>query len=141
MTQIVRRRLVPWDQETLFQVAADIESYPEFIPNCQATRIIDRSEETLLVQNHFRWGLLSKRFLSRAVIKKPQSIEVVSVDAFPLKFLLRWSFEPAESGTEVVFEMELDMPGTGLSQLLAGALEDKVQMIESAYLRRVEAMI
>jgi coenzyme Q-binding protein COQ10 len=137
MSRVVRSYRSPYDQQTLFAVAADIESYPAFLPNCVDTRIVERHDNRLLVDNHFRWGVIEKCFKTRARLQSPTLIEVESVDAFPVRFSLCWHFTPLEVGTAVRFEMEISVAAPGAGILLNRVIRRQSEDVERAFLRRV----
>ena len=137
MTRVVRNYRSPHDQRTLFAVAADIESYPAFLPNCVDARIVQQNGGHLLVDNHFRWGVIDKRFKTRARLESPDYIEVESVDAFPVKFSLRWQFKPLDRETEVRFEMDISVAAPGAGILLNRIIRRQAEDVERAFLRRV----
>ena len=48
MTQHSEIRTVPYNPDKMFDLVADVEKYPEFLPWCIASRVI-QSEKSLLI--------------------------------------------------------------------------------------------
>ena len=137
MSRVERCYRSPYDQQMLFAVAADIESYPAFLPNCVDARILQRSDDRLLVENHFRWGVIDKRFRTRARLESPDFIEVESIDAFPVSFSLRWHFKHLENETEIRFMMDISVAAPGAGILLDRLIRRQAEDVERAFLMRV----
>jgi Polyketide cyclase / dehydrase and lipid transport len=50
VTQHSESRVVPYTADALFQVVADIERYPEFLPWVVALRVLSRQEQALIAE-------------------------------------------------------------------------------------------
>ncbi len=137
MARAVRRSVLPYDLDLLFDVAVDVERYPEFLPDCKSARVLRRDGDVLTCDNLYGWGPLTTRFRSRTTVTYPHDITVRSLDGFPVRFLLRWTFAPRDTGTEVGFEMELDLPGPGMKRIVRMLMDHKARDIETAFRRRV----
>ncbi|HEY9081510.1 type II toxin-antitoxin system RatA family toxin [Magnetovibrio sp.] len=135
MQPIVLQRVVALSPDQLFAVAANIEAYPEFVPNCVATRIRQRTDDTWLVDNVFRWGPVPIRFRTRATMRPPREIDIRSIDSVLIDLSLKWRFVAYDGGTEVTFEMALDLPGPKLG-LMEQSLRKQAEAFERAFLAR-----
>lgn len=117
-------RFPVYSAEQLFALVADIESYPQFVPGCVATRILERRDDgTWLVDNVFGFGPLRSRFHTTARFDAPQRLEIVSQDGPWRRFAMVWRFTPdadgcrADADVEVAFRLPLleTLARTGLS--------------------------
>ncbi len=136
MQPIALQRIVDQSPDELFAVAANIEAYPEFIPGCVATRIRDRKDNIWLVDNVFRWGPVPIRFRTRATLDAPHAIDIKSIDSVLIDLSLSWRFNKQEAGTEVTFEMTLNLPGPKLD-FFEQTMRQHAETIERAFLKRV----
>jgi len=135
MEPIVFHRIVAFTPDELFAVAADIEAYPEFLPNCVATRIKQRDGNVWLVDNVFRWGPVPIRFRTRATLDAPHRIDIRSIDSLLIDLSLSWGFRAHGSETEVTLEMTLNLPGPKLG-FLEHTMRQQAEAIERAFLAR-----
>ncbi len=137
MTSIIVRRTVPYRPEQLFDVAADIEDYPNFLQNCAATRVVRQSGDTWVVDNVFRWGPVPLRFRTQAFLSRPHAIHIETLKTEPVKLNLSWAFTPQDEGTEVALSMalELDMPLIG--GLMSDFLNREAEATQQAFLEEV----
>ncbi len=98
-------RSVCYSPERMFDLVADIESYPRFVPGYRAVRILSR-KEGLLVEQSVGFGAFSFDFRSRAELERPESIRVHTEEGpFPVA-LIEWSFMAADAGCRVHFGMD-----------------------------------
>ena len=137
-------RFPHYSAEQLFALAADIESYPQFVPGCIATRILERRPDgTWLVDNVFGFGPLRQRFLSRATPEPPERLAIVSRDGPWRRFAMLWRFTPEGPGCRVDVEVELafrspllaSLAGAGLAAVeprIVRAFEERAQRLYSS---------
>lgn len=114
------KRVVPVDLKTAFDVAADVERYPSFLPFCKAARIAQQNEDVLVVDNVFGVGPIRTRFRSRAVLSAPASISVTSSDPPFGELRIEWTFQALEKErTQVSFSLSATFLSPQTETLLA----------------------
>ena len=64
----------PYTREQMFDLAADVESYEEFLPGWHGARIYKREGDLYYVEQEIGYGLVRKRFTSKAILKRPERI-------------------------------------------------------------------
>jgi len=116
----------------LFSVAADIESYPAFIPWCRSARIVERGEDVWRVENHFGAGPVDVSFTTLARPSGPDLLEITSTDGPFRDFRLTWRFSDLEGGggarAEASYRLSLKSPLLqGLAALSMGEVERRVE--------------
>ncbi len=139
MSSVVIHRTAPFTAEELFHIAADIESYPTFLPNCVATRIAKRDGNTWLVDNVFRWGPVPLKFQTEAQLDPPRTITIQSVNAPLMKMNIKWNFDQQGNQTKVTLELDLKLPGPEF--LVSDAVEREAQAIENAFMKYAEKVL
>lgn len=82
----------------LFEIVADVERYPEFVPGCLATRVIVRQEDRWLVENRYAVGPVPVSFRSHAYPEPPWSLRIVSEDGPWKRLDLHWTFDAEDDG-------------------------------------------
>ena len=93
------KRCLPYSAQQLFDLVADVERYPEFLPWCQSVRIINRRENEILAEVVIGYKMLRESFLSKDVLTPPGSetagrIDVEYCDG-PFRYLNNsWVFTP-----------------------------------------------
>ncbi|RIV16195.1 type II toxin-antitoxin system RatA family toxin, partial [Klebsiella pneumoniae] len=103
MPQFETRRPVKHSPERMYNLVADVEKYPEFLPLCDGLTVRSRKEretKTLLVADMtVGYKAIRETFTTQVLLKPEESaIDVKYLDG-PFKYLdNRWRFEPTEDG-------------------------------------------
>jgi len=71
-------RILPFRCEQVFDLAADIERYPDFLSGWISARILKREATVLHVEQVLGIGPLRIQFGSEAVLHRPERIDVTS---------------------------------------------------------------
>lgn len=87
-------RIVALPPESLFDVVADVESYPDFVPLMRDARIVRRDASGYETVQTLALGLFAHRFQTRTELVRPKQISVVSSDRSFCRFDIRWTFVP-----------------------------------------------
>lgn len=118
MPNVTYQHRVPFAAALVFDLVADVERYPLFLPGWQQARILDRHDNVLMVEQTLGgWGL-SWRFRTRATLDRPELIRIETTE-HPFKHLLQlWRFQPIdEASTLVSLKADYalgDLPARGL---------------------------
>jgi coenzyme Q-binding protein COQ10 len=121
----------PHTPEEMFELVADVERYPEFLPLCTGLRVIKRTQdgegrETLVAEMSVGYRSIAERFTTRVVLdRRALDIHVSYIDG-PFRYLEnRWEFRPGESGgCAVHFSIEYEFRSMALG-LVMGAMFDR----------------
>src|SRR5262245_66245495 len=100
MPQFATIRRVPHSAGDMFALVADVERYPEFVPLCQALRIISRTRqgetETIMATMTVAYKMIRESFTSEVRLDKPAGEIRVRYHDGPFRSLDNlWSFKPA----------------------------------------------
>ena len=76
----------------LFDLVADVERYPEFLPWVIAARIYRSHGQTLWVDMTIAKGFIRKRFSTIALLDRPHRITINSHDPLFERFEQKWIF-------------------------------------------------
>jgi len=94
MPQISRTALVPYSAEQMYQLVNDVKSYPEFLPGCTGSRVLEASPTQMTAAVDVSKAGISKTFTTRNTLTNNQSILMQLVDG-PFKQLMGgWRFTP-----------------------------------------------
>jgi coenzyme Q-binding protein COQ10 len=123
-------------QGDLFRLAADIKSYPAFVPFCRRTRILARQDDALTVANTFGFGPFSETFVSRARLDPPRGLVIASEDGPWRRFLLNWRFEPVGDGCRLSFDVTFEFATAWRNRVAVFAAADFERRVIGAFERR-----
>ncbi len=109
----------------MFDLVADVASYPHFLPWVMATRIRSDDGTEMLADMVVGFGALRETFTSRVHKNRPEAISVDYVDG-PLKKLENiWEFKPTNgNGCEITFLVEFNFRNA-VFEALAGQYVDR----------------
>lgn len=169
MPRFETTRPVRHSPQTMFDLVADIERYPEFVPMCESLVIRRRSKDdagnaTLTADMAIGYKMIREVFTTRVVLEParegaPPRIVVSYIDG-PFRHLEnRWTFFPADSlgpasrepattslagpspvGCRVQFFIDYEFKSRTF-QLLAGAVFEKVfRKMAEAFEARADAL-
>lgn len=76
--------------ERMFDLVADVERYPEFLPLMREARIVGHFDGGYETEQTLALGPLTHRFRTRTQLDRPRSIVVTSDDGIFCLFDIRW---------------------------------------------------
>jgi len=114
-------RRLPYTPEQMFDLVADVERYPEFIPWVTAVRIRSDSATEMVADLIVGFKGLRETFTSKVGKTRPTAIHVDYLDG-PLKYLRNdWTFRPDGTGCQVDFSVDFEFKSR-MFELLAGQM-------------------
>ena len=125
-------RRVPFTPQQMFDLVADVERYPEFLPLCEALvvkrRAHDGGAEVVIADMTVGYKAIRETFSSRVTLRAdvPEVlVEGITNSLGPFQKLQnRWQFHPATGGCDIDFFIAYEFKSTML-QMLVGALFDR----------------
>ena len=105
MPQFSTRRRVGHPADDMFDLVADIERYPEFVPLCRAMRVMRRTQladrEIVVAEMQVAYKLIKESFTSRVtLIRGERTILVEYLDGPFRRMENRWTFRPLDGAGE-----------------------------------------
>lgn len=137
-----QRRVMLYRAEQIFDLVADVERYPEFLPMWEEAKIVKRGRNVYHTDQVVRVGLLRTQFRSKTALRRPRHIEVTSCDGFFRRFSIGWHFAqaPGGEGCEVVCDLVWEVHSSMLQSILQLALAEAGRSIITAFERRAQAL-
>ncbi len=141
------RRYMPYTAEQMFDLIANVEKYPDFLPWCSAARIRSRTagpdgSEVVDADLVISFKVYRERFTSRVVLKPAtRQIDVAYLDG-PFRYLdNHWTFEPSgDGGCHVDFFVDFEFRSRTLQMVIGAVFNQAMQRIVRAFERRAEAL-
>ena len=131
----------------MFDLVADVEQYPRFVPFCRALKVRRRERgeggtEVLIADMTVAYKLIKETFTSRVAQNRSQlSIDVKYLNGPFSRMENRWAFHPiSDNACEVEFFLFYEFKSRAFA-LLMGAMFDAVfRRFASAFERRADAL-
>lgn len=128
----------------MFALVADVESYPEFVPMCEALTVRSEKERDgvriLVADMTVGYKAIRETFTSQVVLKPEESlIEVRYIDG-PFRFLQnRWFFEEVSEGVcDIHFFIEYEFKNRMLGMLMGAMFDRAFRMFTDAFEKRAD---
>lgn len=132
----------PYSAEQLFDLVADVERYPDFLPFWAGVRILRREGDSLRVEQSIRLPLVRLRFLSEAELNRPRRLRIITNQA-PFRSLeITWSFkEPKESECLVRLDASYSFRSRHTAALVERFLEPAIRQYVKAFEHRARDVL
>lgn len=140
MREMHRSALVPYSAEQMFDLVERVEHYPQFLPWCTGTRLLERTEEIVAATVEVGWRELHVRVTTRNEKRRPEWMAIHMQDGSFRHFFGEWKIAPlGDLGCRIDFLLRYELALH--SETLAGPLIDRAanQMVD-AFVRRAEAV-
>ncbi|MGE0079889.1 MAG: type II toxin-antitoxin system RatA family toxin [Thiohalomonadaceae bacterium] len=133
-------RHVPYTVEQMFDLVADIERYPEFVPGYREARALSREAGRLRARQRVGIGVIGASFDSEAELDRPHHIRVRSHERPFHMLAIDWHFEREGAGCCVQCLAEFHL-ADGLAALALAPWTDLLaHRLTEAFVRRARAL-
>ncbi|MGO9389517.1 type II toxin-antitoxin system RatA family toxin [Rhodoblastus sp.] len=134
--------------QQMFDLVADVESYPQFVPLCQSLRVRRRfagqgGSETLIADMEVGYKAIKEKFASRVALDRDgRRIDVEYVDG-PFSHLENsWLFAEAEGGQcRVDFFIAYEFRSRALATLMGHMFDAAFRKFASAFEERADQVL
>ncbi|SET84169.1 type II toxin-antitoxin system RatA family toxin [Oceanicella actignis] len=142
------KRRVPYSAAEMYALIADVKSYPEFLPWCEAARVRSRRPgdepgvEVMEADLVISFKVFRERFGSRVTLRPDERrIDVEYLDG-PFRHLRNhWRFVEVEPGScEIDFFVDFEFRSSVLQALIGMVFNEAMQRIVRAFESRAEAL-
>lgn len=104
MPQVNRSALVSFSAQQMYDLVNDVENYPEFLPGCSGSKLIESSDTALVASVDVSKAGIKKTFTTSNTMEPGRKITLTLVDG-PFKSLSGyWLFTPLD---ELACKVEL----------------------------------
>lgn len=141
MTTHRETREVGLPAEQVFEMVADVERYPEFLPSWQDARVIGREDNGYDTEQTVGMGLLMRHFLTHTTLDRPRRILVTSHDDLFRQFEIAWEFQQmADGGCRIQFALDFSVQSWLLAPAFDMLMIPTASSMISAFERRAQAL-
>ncbi len=138
------RRVRHWASD-MFDLVADVERYPEFVPLCQSLKVRNRStqnggREVIVADMTIAYKLIRETFTSRVTLdRNAQTILVEYLQGPFQRMNNRWSFRPADDHScDVEFFLAYEFRSRALALLMGNVFDAAFRRFSAAFERRAD---
>ncbi|MGE6783180.1 type II toxin-antitoxin system RatA family toxin [Ensifer adhaerens] len=146
MPHFETNHVVKHTAEQMFDLVADVEQYPQFLPLCEALTVRSRKERDgkvlLLADMTVGYKAIRETFTTQVLLNKAErTIDVKYIDG-PFKYLdNRWRFEPSGEGQSIVhFDIDYEFKSRILGALMGSMFDRAFRMFSDAFEKRADSI-
>ena len=134
-------RLLPYTPEQLFDLVADVERYPEFLPWCLGARVRERTADTITADLLIGFKVVRERFTSRVVLGRPRRIDVSYTEG-PFRYLNNhWEFIAKADGACLIdFYVDFEFRSRMLQKIIGVLFNEAVKRMVGAFEARARQL-
>ncbi len=128
------KRVLPYTKEQLFDLVAQVDRYPEFLPWCLGCRVKSRTDEEVVADMVIGFKVFREGFTSRVHLNKPDRVDVAYENG-PFKYLdNHWIFNDMGDGTtEIDFYVDFEFRSKILQTAIGAVFNEAVRRMISAF--------
>jgi coenzyme Q-binding protein COQ10 len=147
MPEFSTTRRVQHAAAKMFDLTADVERYPEFVPLCRALKVRTRipepeGVEVLVADMTVAYKFVQESFVSRVTLDRPNLKILVEYLEGPFSHLEnRWAFHPiGERSCNVDFYIQYEFRDRMLAVLMGSMFDVAFRRLAAAFERRADAI-
>jgi len=144
MPSYATERQVQHSATEMFDLVADVESYPRFVPLCERLEVRGRAaaneKEVLVADMTISFKLIRETFTSRVTLDRPAlKISAAYLDG-PFRHLdNRWTFKPLSDDRSMVsFSIDYEFRSRTLSALMGAVFDRAFRKFADAFEARAD---
>ena len=145
MPEFQTKRRVRHSAPNMFDLVADVERYPQFVPLCRAMKLRSRTEQpdgkvVIVAEMTVAYKLIRETFRSRATLDRPNlRILVEYLDGPFSRMENRWEFQPVEDRLcDVKFFIAYEFRSRMLGMLMGAMFDTAFRRFAVAFEKRAD---
>ncbi len=133
-------RVFPYAPPAVFEIVADVERYPEFLPWVIGARILRRGHNSFDAEVLVGFKMIRERYTSHVALNRPHAIDVRYTHG-PFRHLVnRWQFAASPEGCRVDFYIEFEFRSRILQKLIGALFGEAVRKMVAAFESRARQL-
>ena len=140
-TRIQRSALLPYPAQALYDLVNNVASYPQFLPWCSSSEILEVSETHMLASLEVAKGGIGQRFVTRNVLLPGQRIEM-NLQEGPFTSLNGvWEFKAlGDKACKISLDLTFDYAGPLVRATLGPLFNQAANTMVDAFCQRAKQL-
>ena len=125
----------------MFRLVDDVDSYSEFLPWCNRSEVLSRSNDTVEATLELHKGAVSKTFSTRNTLRENEAIDLELLGG-PFRHLSGgWTFQSlGAQGSKVTLEHEFEFESRMVDMMFGAFFEETCNSLVDAFTARAVAV-
>lgn len=127
----------PFSATQMYDLVADVASYPDFLPWCLATRIRSNDGHIMIADMVIGFKMIREKYTSEVTLFPGKEVQIVYKNG-PFKYLnSHWKFDEEPDGTCTIdFFVDFEFRSALLQKVMGAVFNEAVQLMMSAFEKR-----
>lgn len=135
------KKVLPYTPRQMYDLVADVERYPEFLPWCLASRIRRREGNVMFADLVIGFKMVRERFTSRVELNDAACRINVQYTDGPFQYLNNhWIFSEHETGCCVDFFVDFEFRSKMLQKIMGLLFNEAVRRMVHAFETRADQL-
>lgn len=141
MATVSKSVIVPHPAGRMFQLVDDVESYPDFLPWCSASKVLERTDTLTRARLEIDYQGLKSRFTTVNTKHAPRRMDL-ELEEGPFERLKgRWTFTPlGDEGSRVELKVDYELASRSMDRLLAPVFGHIMETLVDRFVARAESL-
>jgi len=127
-------RHLAYKPEQMFDLVADVSSYPDFLPWCKGARIRSQSDELIVADLIIGFKSFTEKFTSHVTLDKVNNRVDVNYKDGPFKYLENhWVFTSENEGCKIDFYVDFEFKSKLLQAMIGLVFNEAVIKMVNAF--------
>lgn len=147
MKQVHRSVLLWFSAQEMFDLVADVDHYPQFLPWCNQAQVLERHVDGLTARLGLSYSGIKQSFTTRNTHVHGQSIHVSLVDG-PFSLLEgHWTFQglsspqPGRSACKVELDLRYAFSSRALELVVSPVFDKVASTLVESFVQRAESVL
>ncbi|WP_024851345.1 type II toxin-antitoxin system RatA family toxin [Hydrogenovibrio kuenenii] len=139
MKKIIRSALLPYSALEVYNIVNDVAAYPEFLPWCGGSEVIESNETMMVASVTIAKAGLKQTFVTQNTLKPGESIKMQLVEG-PFSHLAgEWVFKVLdERACKITFELAFEVSHPLLKAALGAVFEQIASTMVQSFCERAK---
>ncbi|CED72178.1 SRPBCC family protein [Aliivibrio wodanis] len=139
MPQVSRSALVPFSAKQMYDLVNDVASYPQFLPGCSGSKIIEQSDGAMIASVDVAKAGIKKTFTTKNNLVDSKIIGMNLVDG-PFKSLTGgWHFmELDETACKVELKLEFEFTNALVAMAFGKVFQELTNNMVNSFTKRAK---
>jgi ribosome-associated toxin RatA of RatAB toxin-antitoxin module len=140
MREMHRTALVAYSAEQMFDLIEQVEHYPEFLPWCTRTELIERTDDIIAATVEVGFRELHVSVTTRNEKKRPEWMTIAMEDGSFRHFLGQWTLKPlGDLGCRIDFALRYEL-ALHAERLAGPMIDHAANRMVDAFVRRADVV-
>jgi ribosome-associated toxin RatA of RatAB toxin-antitoxin module len=141
MPSVRKSVIVDRPAATMFALVDDVESYPEFLPWCSGTQVLERTAQATVARLDIDYHGLTSSIQTRNVKQPPHRMSLEFVEGPFERFKGHWRFTSlGKDGCRVEFALDYAFSSVAFEAVLGPAFGHIIETLVDRFVQRAESL-